>query len=95
MVILLSFTTTYSWSFVLLTDLRLHKESWELSYIVKHGKSLFPIDSFIISDLKAYFVFPVCVSFLGFSLLISARHFSYVQLDHKVVAKFWDKCISG
>lgn len=61
MVILLSFTTTYSWSFVLLTDLRVHKESWELSYIVKHDKSLFPIDSFIISDLKAYFVFPTWI----------------------------------
>lgn len=57
----LFFTTTDSWSFVLLSDLKLHRESWELSYIVNHKQHPASVDSLIISDLKVYFVSIPCV----------------------------------
>lgn len=49
-----SFTTTDSWSFVLLTGLKLDRESQELNYVGKHSAN---IDSLEISDLKLYFLY--------------------------------------
>ena len=49
---------------------------------------------FRLESVCILYVFSVCV-FLGFLLLLAARCFSFVQSNHKIVAKFGDKFISG
>lgn len=82
-IIIISFSTTDTQSFLWLTGLKLDEESWDLSYIGNHST---PKDDFRPESVSLY------VSLL---LSRSPRHFSSVQSDHKVVSRFWDIFISS
>lgn len=68
--------------------LELHCETCEASTSYRF------LDNFRFESMFCKY-FPCVSVLLGFPLLLSARHFSSVQSDHKVVAKVRDKFISG